>query len=30
VKGIEYTKEGILKISTGLDHVQTFLIQAEA
>ena len=30
MKGIEYTKEGILKISTGLDHVQTFLIQAEA
>jgi hypothetical protein len=27
--GIEYTKEGILKISTGLDKAQSFLIQAE-
>jgi hypothetical protein len=29
MKGIEYTKEGILKISTSLDKSQTFLIQAE-
>jgi hypothetical protein len=29
VKGMEFNKEGILKISTDLDKVQTFLIQAE-
>jgi len=29
MKGIEYTKEGILRISTGLDKAQTFLIEGE-
>jgi hypothetical protein len=29
-QGIEFNKEGILKISTGLEKTQTFLIQAES